>query len=56
MNRWWMFSGVLSAEQGERYRVDAGRFAVGLRGADRSAAVAAVHLERGELVAISHLR
>lgn len=51
MNRWWMFSGVLSAEQGERYRVDAGRFAVGLRGADRSAAVAAVHLECGELVA-----
>ena len=45
-----MFSGLLSAEQGERYRVDASRFTVGLRGADRSAAVAAVHLERGELV------
>ena len=46
-----MFSGLLSAEQGERYRVDAGRFAVGLRGADRSAAVFTVHLERRQLVA-----
>ena len=46
-----MFSGLLSAEQGERYRVDAGRFAVGLGGADSGAAVAAVHLERRQLVA-----
>ena len=46
-----MFSGLVSAEQGERYRVDAGRFAVGLRGADRSAAVFTVHLERRQLVA-----